>query len=456
MMFRSLKARLALAAGLSITLLWLAAAGLTASHLGREFDQVYDDGLRATAERLLPIVRHDLLKGARSHDGDDKGDNEEVEDRENDHDPEPRIRYGENVSFIVRDRDGQVLLRSAGAKDADYPAFERVGFQQTSTHRLYFAATARERLTIAVSEPLSQRDALSRKMLLGLISPLLLVIPVSLLLILFMVRWSFRPVLALQHELQGKGARDMSPLQGGSVPQELQPISAGINQLLERLREAFQAERALAANVAHELRTPVAGAIAQAQRIRSETSEAQTAGRAAEIETTLKRLMRMSEKLMQLARAEGGRLKSDEVSDLRPVVRMIARDFESTGEDRIETELPDVPVLSDLDPDALGILLRNLIENALKHGAPDKPVRVSLAEDGVLTVANDGPPLSPEAMDRLMHRYERGNTRLGGTGLGLSIVKVICDRTGAALDVTSPRKGSDSGAEMHIALPTKP
>lgn len=453
-MFRSLQARLAFTVGLSITLLWLAAAGLTASRLGRDFEQVYDDGLRATAERLLPIVRDDLLKNR--HSDDDREEEDDDEDRPRDPgelDGDNDIRYGEKVSFLVRDRDGRVLLRSDGAEEADFPLSRTDGFLRTATHQVYYDSSAENGLTIAVAEPLDQREALSRKMLLGLVLPLFVVIPFSLLIILFMVRGALKPVRQLQKELEERGAQDLSPLSDGGLPRELLPISAGVNQLLERLRDAFQAERALAANAAHELRTPVAGAIAQAQRIRTETTDPQTAGRATEIETTLKRLMRMSEKLMQLARAEGGRLKSDEVTDLRLVVRMIAEDFERAGEGRIGLDLPAVPVRSDLDPDAVGILLRNLVENALKHGDRDRPVQVSLAADGVLRVANDGPPLPPDAIDRLMRRFERGNARIGGTGLGLSIVKVICDRTGARIEVPSPRQDQPDGVEMVILLP---
>ncbi|MGO7208630.1 histidine kinase dimerization/phospho-acceptor domain-containing protein, partial [Rhizobium ruizarguesonis] len=122
---------------------------------------------------------------------------------------------------------------------------------------------------------------------------------------------SFRPVRALRQELANRGAQDLSPVTDSGLPTELLPISAGINQLLDRLTAAFHAERAFAANAAHELRTPVAGAIAQAQRIRSETREKLTSQRATEIETTLKRLMRISEKLMHLAHLGARRHRCD-------------------------------------------------------------------------------------------------------------------------------------------------
>lgn len=447
----SLQARLALAIGISITLLWLAAAAVTATRVSRDMEEVYDDGLKATAERILPIARHDIAEGRKKKQHDD-GDHDE-EDDNRDKRAGGETRYGEDVSFVLRDRAGQVLNASQGADLGIFPAYEANGFVTTDTHRLYYGATPDRSLTIAVAEPLEQRRALSQKMLLGLLLPLLVVIPLSLLAIPFVVRRTLRPVRSLQRGLARRGAQDLSPLTDIALPSELLPISAGINKLLDRLRAAFAAERAFAANAAHELRTPVAGAIAQAQRIRSETAEPQTAHRASEIEATLKRLMRMSEKLMQLARAEGGRLRADEASDVRPIIRMIVEDFQRAGEGRIALTVSDRPVMTLLDPDALGILVRNLIENALKHGAQDRQVDVSIGADMVLSVANDGPVLSAEATERLMHRFERGNGRIDGSGLGLAIVNAVVERAGAKMEIRSPRSGGQEGVEVLVRLP---
>ncbi|NKK71024.1 two-component sensor histidine kinase [Rhizobium leguminosarum bv. viciae] len=447
----SLQTRLALALGLSVTLLWLAAAAVTAHRLGGQMEEVFDDGLKATAQRILPIARHDLREGHQNRDATDDEDN--VEDDDGDARLGREARYGEDVSFIVRDQNGQVLLGSKGADASSFPPFTKQGFLRTETHQLYYDASFDGNLTIAVAEPLDRRTELSRKMLLGLVLPLIVVIPLSLLAIYLAVRRSLGPVRALRQELANRGAQDLSPVTDSGLPTELLPISAGVNQLLDRLTAAFHAERAFAANAAHELRTPVAGAIAQAQRIRSETKEKLTAQRATEIEITLKRLMRISEKLMQLARAEGGRLQSDEPSDLRTVLQIVLQDFTRTGEGRIALRLPQAPVLSMLDPDAVGILCRNLIENALKHGARRGSVEVSLEADGLLTVANDGPNLPTDTMDRLMRRFERGNGKIGGAGLGLAIVTAIADRVGADVKIVSPRPVKNEGVQVEIKLP---
>ncbi len=448
----SLQTRLALTVGLSVTLLWLAAAAVTAHRLGGEMEDVFDDGLRATAQRILPIVRHDVREGRQRRNPADHND-DDGEDTDRGTHTGREARYGENVTFIVRDRSGNVLLVSQGADASIFPPFVDKGFLRTETHQLYYDKSLDGNLTIAVAEPLDRRRELSRKMLLGLVLPLSIVIPFSLLAIILAVRRSLRPVRGLREALARRGVQDLSPLPDSRLPSELRPISAGINQLLGRLKAAFNAERAFAANAAHELRTPVAGAIAQAQRIRSETGEELTRQRASEIEITLKRLMRMSEKLMQLARAEGGRLQGDEPSDLRTALQMIVQDFKTVGEGRIVLTVPQRPVLSKLDPDAVGILFRNLIENALKHGAQDGLVEAVLQVDGMLCVANDGPVLPADAMDRLMQRFERGDGKIGGSGLGLAIIKAITDRAGMTINVTSPRPEKSEGVQVQVRLP---
>ncbi|PVE47402.1 hypothetical protein DDE23_11185 [Pararhodobacter aggregans] len=220
---------------------------------------------------------------------------------------------------------------------------------------------------------------------------------------------------------------------------------------LARLDAAFEAERSFAANAAHELRTPLAGAIAQIQRLKQETQEAPVMARAAAIEETLKRLTRLSERLLQLARAEGGKLRADQPGDLRPVARLLVDDLGRAAPGRLLLSLPEGPVLSTLDPDAFGIVLRNLIDNALRHGTPGAPVQVILTEGAELSVANPGPVVAPEVLARLTDRFARASSG-DGSGLGLAIVAAIAGRIGGGLTLASPRPGLADGFEARITL----
>ncbi|TPW33373.1 two-component sensor histidine kinase [Martelella alba] len=440
----SLQLRLALVIGAAVTVLWLIAAAYTAHRLGHELEEAFDDNLQLTAWRMLPLAAH-ALREHEGRNGNGNGNRDADIGRFRDDD--------ESVAYIVRDRYGNIVLHSGDVARSIFPPLSSPGFSQDKHYRFYSDISLNSAYSITVAEPLDHRDTTKRVMLLGLLFPLLIVIPFSLAAIALALRNGFKPLRGLQQGLAHRNARDLSPLPEKDLPSELRPVTTAMNQLFERLRAAFEAERAFTANAAHELRTPVAGAIAQAQRLQTEASETRSIERAHEIETTLKRLMRMSEKLMQLARAEGGRLRLETQSDLSPVLKIIVSDFERAGETRLVLQQPSSGVQSDLDPDIFAILCRNLIENAQRYGAADRPITIVLEKDGTLVVANEGPSLSNEDTERLTRRFERGVMDAKGSGLGLAIVRSITDRASGAITITSPLTGGKSGVEITVRLP---
>jgi two-component system OmpR family sensor kinase len=109
--------------------------------------------------------------------------------------------------------------------------------------------------------------------------------------------------------------------------------------------------------------------------------------------------------------------------------------------------------MSDLDPDAFGILCRNLMENALRHGWDAAPVEVTLNADGWLTVTNDGPLVLLETLDRLTGRFERAGASADDTAPSLCIVAAIADHFGSQLFLKSPCPGASSGFQASLKLP---
>ncbi len=437
---RSLQAHLGLSIGLVLTLLWLLAATITAVIVRGEMDEVFDSALRETAERILPLAVVDIVGR------EDEGVTQRLA---------PIREHDEFFTYVVRDAEARILLQSHAADPAVFPPWGGRGFRQTATHRLYSDAALQGTIRITVAEPLDHRAAVAREIQLGLGLPLLIVLPVALAAIVVAVRLSLDPLRRFRARLEARGARDLSPVPADDLPAEINPLATTLNALLDRLREAFEAERSFAANAAHELRTPLAGAIAQAQRLRSETADKAAAQRAADIEETLKRLTRRTERLLQLARAEGGRLQSDHVADMRAAVRIVIEDMARGPEaPDIALYLPKAPVLSSLDPDALGILCRNLVENALRHGSSGRAVEVTLTPEGELIVANDGPVVGPDRLARLTDRFQHGGHGADGNGLGLYIVWAIAKRTGSRLTLVSPRPGAADGFEARVRLPT--
>jgi two-component system OmpR family sensor kinase len=437
---KSLQWRLSLWLGLGIALVWAVAAAVTAQNLRHQMDEVFDSELAETGQRLLPLAVRDII----GRDSDDSASQSVATMREHD----------EHFTYVVRNAEGQTLLRSHRADPAIFPPFSGMGFSDTPTHRLYSDAALQGTITITVAEPQTRRRAVAREVLVGLARPLALIVPLSLIGVWAVVRLSTTSLRRFRSEIERRGAGDLTAVAAGDLPSEIQPVAQAVNQLLERLRRALEAERSFAANSAHELRTPVAAALAQTQRLIIETTDAAARTRARDIEAALRRLSGLSEKLMQLARAEGGRLHGAEPVDTCTILRMVAGELGSnaSGAGRIELVLPDGPVPARVDPDAFAILTRNLIENALKHGSQTEPVRVTLSMDGLLRVANAGPAVPQDLLARLLNPFERGRAQAQGAGLGLAIAKAIATGTGSSLELISPREGREDGFEARLRI----
>lgn len=436
----SLQRRLALALGLGISLLWIATALVTATLLRAEMNRVFDSTLEVAAQRILPLATLDVI-GREPRD---------VAQRISA--LRPREEY---FSYLVRDAEGRVLLRSSLANEADFPPFDGPGFRQTGTHRLYYDSALKGTLTIAVAESLGYRAAVARKILLTLALPLIVVVPLSLLGIYLLVRRGLAPIRSYSTALATRSGADLRPIAGRDLPAEMMPVATAVNDLLGNVRRTLDAERHFAANAAHELRTPMAAALAQVQRLLAESSDPAVRQRATGIETALKRLNHLAGKLLQLARAEGGRLRTGTPLDLGPILRMVVAELDPDGR-RIQYDKPPAPVSSDIDPDAFAILARNLIENALKHGTAGEPVRVALeANDrsGRLCVSNQGPVVPADVLARLTTRFERGDTSAAGSGLGVPIAQAIAAGTQGRLALQSPAPGQPDGFEAAFSFP---
>jgi two-component system OmpR family sensor kinase len=197
----------------------------------------------------------------------------------------------------------------------------------------------------------------------------------------------------------------------------------------------------------------VAAALAQAQRMIAQAPDDATRERAEDMQTALRRLSRLTEKLMQLSRAEGGRLLAETPVDIGTILRMVVAEFGGQAtEGRVDLALPAAPVFARIDADAFAILARNLIENALKHGVEDEPVAVALSADGCLRVTNGGPVVPPAVLARLSEPFERGQALVRGAGLGLAIARTIAAGTNGRVELQSPASGRIDGFEARFSI----
>lgn len=436
----SLQRRLGIGLVAGVTLVWLAAtlgAGIVVRH---ELDEAFDSALQETAQRLLPLAVIGIMErdGSTAQAVAALGKHEEF------------------LTYLVRDKSGRVLLRSHDADPEKFPTEPSRGFRQTATHRIYGEAAITGTIFIQVAEPLAHRRSAALEASAALFLPLFFLVPISLLGVWIFVRRSMRPVIGLKEEIEARGGTDLSPLAARALPAEIAPIADAVNRLMERVRRTLEMERSFTANSAHELRTPMAATLAQTQRLIAEAPEGPVRDRARRIEGSLHDLARLSEKLMQLAKAEGSALLSERPQDLASVLVHVLDEFRRKGDDpqRLRLTLPTgTTLMSPIDVDAFGVLMRNLIENALKHGEPGRPIDISVMDDNVIRVVNDGPVIPPDALARLKERFARGATRAKGAGLGLAIAEAIAAGAGGELLLLSPAGGRQGGFEAVVRLP---
>lgn len=428
----SLNRRLAWGLGAGIGAAWLAAALVAGLVLRAEIDEVFDGVLREVAARVLPLAYAQLV----SLEGDDTVQN-----------IVPVSAEGDTVSYIVRDASGKVLLQSSDVGKRQIPANLTPGFHNTQRLRTYTEAAVRGTIIVTTAEDLDHRHSALFKAMRALIWPLAALIPLAILGIWLTLRLTLAPLNTFRRGIEARGEDHLVPVPIEGLPAEIVPVAQSVNGLIQRLRTAIEAERDFTARSAHELRTPIAAALAHVQRLIIELGDDPRRERARTVEVALKRLAKLAQKLLDLAKAEAAALTSDQPTALGPALALVLSDLDRQFDcaDRLNVRIdpPEGP-MSRLDADVFAVLARNLIENAIRHGAPDEDIEIRLDAKG-FSVANGGPSPDIADLDLLTRPFERGRATSEGTGLGLSIVAAICRNAGLKLTLTAPRPGRGDG-----------
>jgi two-component system OmpR family sensor kinase len=320
----------------------------------------------------------------------------------------------------------------------------RLGFWNREGYRFYGTEAVSGAYRIEMAEPLAQRRNTLLRTLAALAWPIAALLPLSMLWVWWLTRARLRPMTRLSDAVRHRDETDLTPITAEGLQAEFLPLHESINRLMQRMTRALDAERAFTSSAAHELRTPIAAALVQVQRLAQEIKEDAPRQRAQTLAAELKRLARLAEKLLQLVRAEGAGVLRETQSDLAPILTLTLEDFRHEAGARLHADMPD-SVLSRIDPDAFGILARNLIENALHHSPAGTPVEISLSAAGKFSVRNDGALIPPAQLALLKRRFERAKASGPGAGLGLAIADSIARAAKGRLELFSPAPGQRDG-----------
>lgn len=364
----------------------------------------------------------------------------------------PKQLFSEDaVMYQVVDIHEHVLLRSAEAPVGAFDVPLAAGFSNNQTWRIYTVRHPTLGLYFQVADPLDERRTALNRTLFGLIIPLGAVLPLLALVLRNVARAELRVLQQLAGEIEKRSGADLRPITLPGLPQELRSVGDHVNSLLQRLSHSLDVERALAANAAHELRTPLAAA-----RLRLQTALDHDLHRN-DVQGALDALQMLShrtEKLLQLSRAESGASLTRARVDLVQLAGTVAQEFwqDPLINERLKLKVPDsaAPVAFG-DVDALAIALRNLVENALRYGGNGRVV-IEVAAPCTLVVRDFGAGVSAEQLETLQQRHVRHGSDRAGYGLGLSIVGTIVEKHNAKLELASPPAGAAQGFEARIVL----
>lgn len=421
----SISRQLLFGLGATVLIFWAVASALAYNVMREEMGEVFDSALQETAERLAPLVISDLF----AHD-----DNEGVPRRVT------ALRSSipdEYLTYQVRDDSGRVLLHSHNVSAKPYEAPLQAGFWDGEHQRIFTTSAVSGTIFVQVADSLDHRQEAALEAGGALLLPLILLLPLVLFAVGWLVRRNISEVDRLRSMIAFRDGGNLTPLDLKDLPLELLPIQQSVNLLIQRVAHALDAERVLTANSAHELRTPIAGAMAQSQLLISELSPGPSLVRARQVHASLQTLSALTEKLLQLARADAGIGLAAEESDLASVLKLVIDEFSRFGHGgkHIVFEQKEArSLLKRVDADAFAIAVRNILENAIKHGLEDEPVTVQLRPDAV-TVVNVTETQEFPPVESLKERFVRGKTSTPGSGLGLAIADRLAEQMGAKLEL---------------------
>jgi two-component system sensor histidine kinase QseC len=441
---RSLQGRLVVMVLGVVTAVWLVAAVLTWRDARHELDELLDGHL-AQAAALLVVQQAGELEDDRAADA-------------------PVLhKYAPKVAFQVF-HEGRLALRSPNAPElpmAEAGRRFRTGFRTVEIDgvawRVFAAHGAERDVQVYVSEQVASRGAILWAVLRSAVWPMLVALPLLALAAWWAIYSGMAPLRRLGRALAERRPQALQPVVLPDAPSEMQPLVAALNGLFERISGLMDAERRFTADAAHELRTPIAAIRAQAQVALGEADAAQ---RRHALESTIEgcdRATRLVEQMLTLSRLETGAAPLQEKLDLGDVARQVAAEAAPRAiarEQVIEVSAgTPCPVLGDAT--LAGVLVRNLVDNAIRYSPVRANVRLSVSRDNdkvLLVVEDGGPGLATADAERLGERFFRVmGTGASGSGLGWSIVRRIAAAHGARASVgTSAQLG---GLKVEIEWP---
>jgi two-component system sensor histidine kinase QseC len=373
--------------------------------------------------------------------------------------------YMDKFNFQVWTNGGKLLLHSSTAPKIPLTS-EVDGFSDKQIAdqdwRVFTTYNDKAGIRTVLAERYDTRNELGHRIAQDDLYIMLLTFPLSGLLIWIIIGRGLDSLDKVAEEVANRAPSHLEPVDLQEVPEEIKPVIDELNKLFFRLKEGFEREKRFAADAAHELRTPLAALKTQAQ-VALHTNDIEEKNQAlqkliASVNRSthiVQQLLTMSRLVPEAAHIDG----KDDVNLSRLTREILAMLVPSAVEKQIDLEFENdkknITIFG--NPTALGILIRNLVDNAIRYCNENGQIIVRLSQSGnevMLEVCDNGPGIPRELRSRVFERFFRvlGN-KSPGSGLGLAIVQQICELHNGRVILDSPTKGT--GLIVRVFLPIK-
>ena len=456
-MRHSLKEVLLFALLSATVLIWGVTAYVSYKVTRDEVVKLFDAELEQSAHALYSFVGHLLYEGSLYELWDLDSPDKTL--------PTDQFvsKYRKKIAFQLIYKDEGLILRSKTAPEL--PMSNSLnGFTKTEVNgylwHVFSISNEKDEYIIHVGQRDDIRRELKDEIASHLIRPLLVSLPFLGLVIWLIVGRSLKPVNRLAQQLAIREANYLKPLSTKRLPTEIVPVVEELNKLFSQLEKAFENERRFTADASHELKTPLAGLLTQAQVALRTTDESVRRQALSRIEQAVKRMTSMVQQLLTFSRIESdpSYLTKQSVELHQEVIQLIA-DLEPEARKKkinmsFENNYSGTVIVNSL---LINILIRNIIDNAIKYTPPGGEVVISLSQQAgvLLNVEDSGPGIAVEQYEDSYKRFYRcveTANKVQGSGLGLSMAKRIAVLHEAELSMDRSRFG---GLKMGLHLPKK-
>ena len=381
----------------------------------------------------------------------------------------------ENASYYqLAAADGRLLAGDAKIPQplpADSPISREVQFRDADINGediriAYLGVSALNGHTlnlVQIAETRHTRNALSARIVSGVLLPQFAIIPLAVLLVWFGLSRGIAPLNRLQGLIRRRDPGDLSPVGLASVPEEVRPLVTAFNDMMARLDDNLDAQQRFIADAAHQMRTPLAGLRIQTELALSEPDVDTMRAALTQVLVGTERAARLINQLLSLARAEATADACEDSArvDIDLLLRSVVAEHVPAAlakEIDLGVDSAGMPLWFRGASVLLQEMLHNLIDNALKYSPAGGHVTAVLrwheADEIVIEVQDDGPGIPEEERAQVFERFYRVlGTGVEGSGLGLPIVREIAELHGGSVSIGDGPGGR--GASLRVSLPIK-